>query len=420
MNLRCDVAIIGGGPAGSTAATFLARAGRNVIVLERDRFPRFHIGESLLPFSMDAFERMGVLPRLQSAGFVCKHGAEISSGCGGSETRFYFKDGFRSRRPTAFQVPRAEFDKILLDHARSCGARVFEETRVTGIDFLPQSVSLAGHSADGSALSLEAGYLLDCSGRHSLVGTQLGLKCPYPNLEKFAVYAHYEGAAQPPGIDGTLTRMVRESDHWFWIIPLSDRRISVGVVMDTASYRSLKLQPGEILDLYLSRQPIMRQRLEGAVRVTKVYASGDYSYRHASLHGRRWLMAGDAAGFIDPIFSSGVFLAILGGEKAATAIDRALHSPAAAPRLFARYERNLSRVMNLYLRFVQAWYRREFVETLLAPREFFDVVPAVNAVLAGNIGASFALRWRLWLFHAIVAIQRIAPISPRLPLSARP
>lgn len=419
MNLRCDVAIIGGGPAGSTAATFLARAGRNVIILERDRFPRFHIGESLLPFSMDAFERMGVLPRLEAAGFVRKHGAEISSGCGGSETRFYFKDGFRSRRSTAFQVPRAEFDQILLDHARSCGAHVLEETTVSDIDFQSQSVFLSGQSANGSPFSLEADFLLDCSGRHSLIGSQLGLKRPYPNLEKFAVYAHYEGASQPSGIDGTLTRMVRESDHWFWMIPLSSSRISVGVVMDTSSYRSLKLQPDEALDLFLSRQPIMRQRLEGAVRVTRVYASGDYSYHHTSLHGRRWLMAGDAAGFIDPIFSSGVFLAILGGEKAALAIDRALCTPSAAPRLFARYERHLTRVMHLYLRFVQAWYRREFVETLLAPREFFDVVPAVNAVLAGNIGSSFALRWRLWLFHAIVAVQRIAPISPRLPLSAR-
>jgi flavin-dependent dehydrogenase len=163
----------------------------------------------------------------------------------------------------------------------------------------------------------------------------------------------------------------------------------------------------------------MRERLSGARRVSKVYASGDYSYRNSSLHGERWLMAGDAAGFIDPIFSSGVFLAILSGEKAADAIHQALASPGRAHKLFSRYERYLVKVMRLYLRFVYSWYRQEFVETVLAPREFFQVVPAVNAVLAGNIGHSFALRWRIWLFHLIVAAQRRFHIFPRLTLAPK-
>jgi flavin-dependent dehydrogenase len=159
--------------------------------------------------------------------------------------------------------------------------------------------------------------------------------------------------------------------------------------------------------------------LTGARRVSKVYASGDYSYRNSALHGERWLMAGDAAGFIDPIFSSGVFLAILSGERAAEALCKALAAPQRAPKLFAVYERHLAKVMRLYLKFVYSWYRQEFVETVLAPREFFQVVPAVNAVLAGNVGRSFALRWRLWLFHLIVGIQRVIPISPKLPLVPR-
>jgi flavin-dependent dehydrogenase len=414
-----DVVIIGGGPAGSIAATSLALAGRTVAVFEREKFPRFHIGESLLPFSMDAFERLGLLPKLDAAGFIRKYGAEITSGCGSGEIRFYFKDGFRSKTPTAFQVERSKFDKILLDHARECGARVREETAVEDIALAPGRPRLTIKGSSGCVEEVEAEYLLDCSGRHSVVGTRLGLKREYTGLQKFAVYAHYEGARQPVGIDGTLTRMVRGKDHWFWIIPLSREKISVGVVMDTSRFRSFGRSPAEVLEAFLEEQPIMRERLSGARRVSKVYASGDYSYRNSLLFGERWLMAGDAAGFIDPIFSSGVFLAILGGEKAAEAIDKALASPQQAPKLFARYERHLAKVMRLYLRFVYSWYRQEFVETVLAPREFFQVVPAVNAVLAGNMGRSFALRWRIWLFHLIVAVQRRFHIFPRLPLAPK-
>jgi flavin-dependent dehydrogenase len=213
--------------------------------------------------------------------------------------------------------------------------------------------------------------------------------------------------------------MVRAPDHWFWIIPLSREKISVGVVMDTSRYRSFGRSPAELLDVLIEEQPIMRERMIGAKRVSKVYASGDYSYRNAALCGERWLMAGDAAGFIDPIFSSGVFLAILSGERAADALDKALAAPHRAPKLFALYERHLAKVMSLYLKFVYSWYRQEFVETVLSPGEFFQVVPAVNAVLAGNMGRSFALRWRIWLFHCIVAVQRIFHIFPRLPLVSK-
>jgi flavin-dependent dehydrogenase len=411
-----DVAIIGGGPAGSIAAASLALAGRKVVVFEREKFPRFHIGESLLPFSMETFERLGLMPKLDAAGFIRKYGAEITSGCGTGEIRFYFKDGYRSKRQTAFQVERSKFDTILLEHARECGAHVRERVGVESIDLTAALPLLLVKEGAKSVERIEAQYLLDCSGRHSMVGTRLGLKREYSGLQKFAVYAHYEGAEQPDGIDGTLTRMVRARDHWFWIIPLSREKISVGLVLDTNRYRSFGRTPADVLDAFLNEQPIMRERLAGAKRVSKVYASGDYSYRNIALHGDRWLMAGDAAGFIDPIFSSGVFLAILSGERAAEALNKALAAPQAAQKQFAAYERHLAKVMRLYLKFVYSWYRQEFVETVLAPREFFQVVPAVNAVLAGNSGRSFALRWRIWLFHMIVAAQRIVPIFPKLPL----
>lgn len=411
-----DVAVIGGGPAGSTAATLLARGGRKVIVCEREKFPRFHIGESLLPYSMTTLERLGVMPKIEAAGFVVKHGAEIASADGERDTRFYFKNAFRAERPTAIQVTRADFDQLLLDHSAESGAEVREETTVEKLDFRRTHVDLTVKARAGAAERISARYVLDCSGRNTVVGNQFDLKRTYPKLRKFAVYAHYEGVETPAGIDGTLTRMVRADDHWFWLIPLSATRTSVGVVLDTDEFKKFDAPPGDVLNQLIAASPVMAERLRRAERVSKVHASGDYSYRNRRLHGDRWLLAGDAAGFIDPIFSSGVFLAILGGEQAANALQTALENPARRAAAFRRYGRQLQAVMGLYLRFVEGWYRREFIETMLNPQEFFQVVPAVNAVLAGNLGGSFDLRWRLWLFHGLVALQKFVPISPRLAI----
>ncbi len=406
-----DVAIIGGGPAGSTAACLLAQNGRRVVVLEKDRFPRFHIGESLLPRSMPTLERMGVLPKIDAAGFVKKFGAEIASGCGEKESRFYFKDGFRPKGDSAYQVSRAEFDKILLDHAAESGAEVREETTVQSIAFHPDGVSL-----ETSGGPLEAKFVIDCSGRNTLLGSQLKMKSPYAGLKKLAVYAHYENVERPDGIDGSLTRMVRAKDRWYWMIPLSDTKMSVGVVMDFGVFRSLQATPEQVLAESIASLPVMAGRMSQSSRCTPVFTTGEYSYRNARLHGPRWLLAGDAAGFIDPVFSSGVFLALLGAEQAADAVDAALDNPSRAKSLFPRYEKKLQKVMGIYLDFVRAWYRQEFIETVLSPREFFEIVPAVNAVLAGNVGSSFALSWRLAIFRLIVRIQKFLPLCPRLSL----
>lgn len=409
-----DVAIIGGGPAGSTAATLLAKAGRKVVVLEKETFPRFHIGESLLPRSMATLERLGVMPKIEAAGFVKKFGAQIASGCGEKESHFYFKDGFRPRGDYAFQVTRAEFDKILLDHARESGADVREGVTVTRVEFSEEEAELAT-----SAGPVSARYLIDCSGRHTVIGSQHQLKSPYEGLHKFAVYAHYENVDRPDGIDGTLTRMVRTKDRWFWMIPLSASKMSIGVVMDTADFRALKQEPEKVLEDSLRGLPVMAGRMARSERCTPVYASGDYSYHNAALHGQRWVMAGDAAGFIDPIFSSGIFLAILGAEQAADAVDAALDVPRRAPALFGRYQRRMRKVMKIYLDFVRAWYRQEFIETVLNPQNILEIVPAVNAVLAGNVGTSFALTWRLALFRAIVRLQKFVPLCPRLALEPK-
>jgi flavin-dependent dehydrogenase len=410
-----DVAIIGGGPAGSTAAALLARAGRRVIVFEREKFPRFHIGESLLPFSMKTFTRLGLHEKFRHAGFMKKFGGEIVGACSEIGTKFYFKDGYRSQTDHAYQVTRGDFDKVLLDHAAECGAEVHEETLVDGIDFSRENVELAVRS-NCSSHSTRARYVIDASGRTSLLGRQFKIKKTYNHLQKLSIFAHYDGVWRAEGIDGTLTVLIRAIDRWFWLIPLSAERTSIGVVLDSEIFRKSKLSAEDFLEQALAEQPIIAQRMTHARRVSQIYVEADFSYRSARLHGDRWLLAGDAAGFIDPIFSSGVFLAVFSGEHCADVVNEVLDRPRKAKQLFARYERAVNRAMDVYLRFVNAWYTKEFIEVFLAPRNVLALAPAVNAVLGGNVGNSFAIRWRMWVFYLLVWLQRRYPIAPRLTL----
>jgi len=410
-----DVAIIGGGPAGSTAAGLLARAGRRVIVFEREKFPRFHIGESLLPFSMKAFTRLGLHEKLLRAGFMKKHGGEILGACSEPGTKFYFKDGYRSQTDHAYQVTRGDFDKVLLDHAAECGAEVHEDTSVDRVQFSKDDVELAIRS-NGSSHTIRARYVIDASGRASMLGRQFKIKKTYNHLQKLSIFAHYDGVWRAEGIDGTLTVLLRAIDRWFWLIPLTAQRTSIGVVLDSEIFRKSKLSAEDFLEQALAQQPIIAKRMISARRVSQVYVEADFSYRSARLHGDRWLLAGDAAGFIDPIFSSGVFLAVFSGEQCADVLNEVLAHPRKTKRLFAGYERAVNRAMDIYLRFVDAWYTKEFIEVFLAPRNVLGLAPAVNAVLGGNVGNSFAIRWRMWVFYFLVWLQRHHPIAPRLTL----
>lgn len=414
MEPEYDVAIIGGGPAGSTAACVLARHGRKVVVLEREKFPRFHIGESLLPYSMKAFERLGVKEKLEAISME-KIGGEVASSCGTRKVRFYFRTGYKLEQTKSYQVKRADFDKLLLDHAAESGAEVREETEVGQVSFTEDDVRIATRSAAGAA-EVRARYVVDCSGRNSVVGTHFKLRQTYQSLQKFSVFAHFEDVPLRDQEELNLTRLIRGRDFWFWMIAVSDTRVSVGVVMDTVRFKALKKSPEEALQHFVESSPEMRERMAGARRVSQVYAISDYSYRNSRFTGDRWMLAGDAAGFIDPIFSTGVFLAILGGEQCGDVLNEVLDHPGKQKSLFRNYERGLSKVMKTYLRFVEAWYRPEFIEVFTNPVEHLNLVGAVNASLAGNIGNSFALRWRMEVFYLVLFLQRHMPLVPRLPL----
>lgn len=411
-----DVAVIGGGPAGSTAAALLARAGRRVLVAERDKFPRFHIGESLLPFSMTAFERLGLNEKFERAGFMKKFGGSMLGACGGDGVKFYFEDGYQSKTDHSYQVPRAEFDKLLLDHAAENGAEVREETSVEKVEFSADEVRLQLRGKTTGPAQIRAKFVIDASGRNSVIGQMFKLKKTYTHLQKVSIFAHFDGMLREKGRDGTLTQLLRSIDRWFWVIPLTDNRTSIGVVLDAAVFKASKLSPEEFLEQAIAEQPQLTRQMPDAERALPVTVAADFSYRCAQLTGDRWMLAGDAAGFIDPVFSSGVFLAVLGGEQCADALHEVLDRPAKKRRLFARYQRNMDKAMDVYLRFVNAWYSKEFIEVFLHPQDIFQIPPAINAVLGGNAGTSFAIRWRMSVFYFIVWLQKYLPICPRRSL----
>jgi flavin-dependent dehydrogenase len=339
----------------------------------------------------------------------------MTTGCGERSVKFFFKNGFRLRHTQSYQVERSVFDQLLLNHSQSAGAVIREQTAVRSVQFHEESASLDVESAAGKE-RIQARYVLDASGRGTLLGQQLQLKTAYPHLRKFSVFAHFEDVTREPGPEGTFTRMIREEDRWFWMIPLGTNRMSIGVVMDLEEFKGLGMSPEQFLESSIARQPAVFSRMAGARRVTPVFSTGDYSYRNRTFAGNRWLMAGDAAGFIDPVFSTGVFLALRSGEQAADTLHAVLDQPKRRAKLFARYDKKLHRVMDLYLQFVSGWYRHEFAEVIASPTRRFNLPGAVNAVLAGNVEGGFSIWWRMQLFYLVLFFQRFYPLCPRLGL----
>lgn len=396
-----DVIVIGGGPAGSTAATFLAQKGFSVSLLERERFPRFQIGESLLPYNNDLFERLGVVDQLQAGSFHPKYGAEFLTGDGKISYAFRFDRTLPAQYQRSYQVKRAEFDDLLLRNAAKHGVEVREGTAVTAVDLADPSRAVVTTAAGER---LEARFVVDASGHGSIIGQRVGDKAPIEGMKKIAIFAHYHGVPRSEGRNAGNTIIAVIRDAWFWLIPITADVMSVGLVVDRDHVTSCGLKPEELLERTIAATPWMAERMKSATRETQVYVRKDFSYEMRTLVGPNFALVGDAAGFIDPIFSTGVFLAMKSADIASAGIADWL-SKGKMRRLHA-YQRELTGALRKYFRFISQFYRPEFMELFLQPSDRFGLLNTIIGVLAGNIFATKQDRLKLWLFFTLVRLQK--------------
>jgi flavin-dependent dehydrogenase len=406
-----DVIVVGGGPAGSTAATLLKQRGFDVLLLERERFPRFQVGESLLPYNNDLLDRLGVTPRLEVGEFHPKYGAEFVTGDGQIGYTFRFDRNLPAEYHRTFQVKRSEFDLLLLRNAAEQGVQVREETPVASVG-LDDPERAVVQLTNGE--SLESRFVIDASGHGAIIGQRYGQKSEIEALKKVAFFAHYRNVPRPSGRDAGNTIIVILRDAWFWLIPITADLMSVGLVVERDHFLNCGLQPEQLLEKTICDTPYMAERMQAAERVTQVYARKDFSYAMKRMIGPNYALVGDAAGFIDPIFSTGVFLAMKGADVAAAAVEQRLRT--GSMRLLRKYQRSVNGALGRYFRFIANFYRREFLEVFMQPQPKFGLLQAIVGVLAGNIFTkSIADLMRLELFFLLVRIQgRNGMIAPRI------
>ena len=410
---RFDVAVIGGGPGGSSVATALARRGRSVLLLERDRFPRFHIGESQLPWINGVLEALGAHDAVAKAGFVEKWGASFSEIDGTPAAYVDFAAAVETPVPQTYQVPRAAFDEVLLRHAERSGVIVREEHRALDAAFDPDGVTLrfTGPAGPGEA---RVQAVVDASGRAGLLARRIGGYETDVMLQHVAVHAQYEGVPRASGRPAGDIRVLTRADvGWVWLIPISERLTSVGAVVPQALHRrESKATAEESLEHYLRETPAAPALLREATRVSPARFDADYSYLARAMAGDRWVAVGDAAAFLDPIFSTGVLLAMQGGLEAAEAIDAGLRAGDLSARRFEGYERVVRRRYHYFRRFVVGFYDPYFRRLLFRRSRRLGIYEAVLSALAGNWRPTLGTRLRIQLFFAVIAVKRFFRVAP--------
>jgi flavin-dependent dehydrogenase len=391
----------------------MARAGRRVVVFERERFPRFHIGESLLPWNVPLFERIGVLSKLKAAGSQVKFGARFYHQ-GSSLTRpVLFANGIDRDHASSFQVKRAEFDAILLDHARESGATVLEEAHVTDVLFSADGKRARGVKVllkgEREPRTVEAKVVVDATGRDALLSRQLGGRKRDPLLDRSAAFAHYDTFRRAEGPSGGDIVVVTTPDGWWWLIPFSDGSVSVGIVMPS---RRFKERPGSVERLFdesILAAPEVRNLLADSRRTTEVRAIADYSYRTPRICGDGFCLVGDAACFLDPVFSTGVLLAMQSAELAAASVDRALRRKGRVDAAdFRGFERAYRGAIRRFERFVHGFYEPHVLETFYTPAPNPGIERAITTVLGGGV-FSPGLKARFWMlaFHVCTSLVRV-------------
>jgi flavin-dependent dehydrogenase len=414
-----DFAIAGGGPAGASAAIALARKGHRVALFEKERFPRFHIGESLLPTSNEAFAELGVAEQVAAANFPKKWGARLLTFNGEGGRGVDFASSREIAQPQTYQVCREEFDRILLDRAREVGVEVREGHRVAAcaFDSAGVSVEVAEEGPDAApARSVRVRAIVDATGRQGLLARMFALRSDEPKLANVAVYSHFAGVPRLEGDRPNDIRIIARADAgWFWLIPINDELTSVGVVVPRSLYMNLPHgSPEEMLARAVADAPVVAELMRDARREWPVRVEKDFSYGASAYAGERWLLAGDAGSFLDPVFSTGVSIAMESGIEAAQELDRALARNDFSARAFARFSRRQERRFEIFRRFVLAFYTPEFRDLFFQPDPPRLIFRAVVTILAGNWRPSLWTRFLVEVFFGFVELQRRFRISPSL------
>ncbi|HUJ20814.1 MAG TPA: NAD(P)/FAD-dependent oxidoreductase [Bryobacteraceae bacterium] len=411
---RYDAIVIGGGPAGSTAAAVLAQKGRRVVLLEKERFPRYHIGESLLPYGYFTLERIGVLGRMKSAPFTRKYSVQFVGTSGRASVPFYFFQHLKHEASCTWQVLRSEFDHMLLENAREKGADVREE--ITVRDAIRENGAVTGVNAftkGGDTLEFHAPITIDASGRDAFFVTRNEWKVRDPFLNKIAVWTYYKGALRDPGVDeGATTVAYVPEKGWFWYIPLHEDAVSVGVVAEKDYLYKDSRDLAAIFQAQVKKNAWIQQHLAAGQQFGPYRVTGEYSYRSRHCAADGLILAGDAFAFLDPVFSSGVFLALRSGEMAGDAADAALKSGDFTAAQFRHYGAELCRGIEAMRRLVYAFYDHAF-----SFRKFLNHYPHMHGdmtdCLIGNLFRDFDP-----LFAAVAQFAKIPePLSHGKPLA---
>jgi flavin-dependent dehydrogenase len=405
-----DAVIIGAGPAGSAAAALLSEHGHRVLALEREKFPRYHIGESLLPFTFQPLQRLGLIEKMRTSAFVKKYSVQFVSPSGKASQPFYFFDRYdRDTVAQTWQVLRSEFDQMLVDNARAKGATVLEEVTVSAL--LKEGDRVVGVRAqhkDGRAVEYRAAITLDCSGKESFAAVRQNWRMRDPELNKVAVWTYYEGAKRDAGIDAgaTTVAMVPEKG-WFWYIPQHQDRVSVGVVADGKYLtRGGVKSPEKIFGREIEQNLWIKDHLACGRQTGPYYLTSEYSFhaKHCGTDGL--LLVGDAFCFLDPVFSSGVMLALKSGVLAADAVHEALMARDFSPARFAGYAKTLREGIENMRKLVYAFYDPNFSFRELTDKHP-DLAGDITDCLSGDVNKDFTRLWN--------AIRELAPLPAELP-----
>jgi flavin-dependent dehydrogenase len=406
-----DVLILGGGPAGASSGVVLSDAGHRVLILERERFPRYHVGESLIPFTYGPLERIGFINKMRASAFVKKYSVQFVSPNGKASQPFYFFNRYdRETVAQTWQVLRSEFDQLLLNHARERGVTACEGTEV--VELLRDGLRVVGvraRHADGAVVEYRAPMTLDCTGKEAFSTVRQGWRLKDPYLNKVAVWTYYKGAKRDPGLDeGATTVAFVPEKGWFWYIPQHDDRVSVGVVAEGKYLaREGVRDPGAMFRREIGQNLWIQDHLACGTQVGDYYVTNEYSFhsRHCGCEGL--LLVGDSFAFLDPVFSSGLMLALKSGVLAGEAVHEALVEKDFSPSRFAAYSATLRTGLENMRKLVYAFYNPNFSFRQVTDR-YPELAGDLTDCLSGDVNKDFG---RLW-----TAIQEWAPLPEELPV----